>query len=263
MAITPSSAEELIRARQNSRWSALKESLDWTRYHLQVALVAKGDDRSLIAAGLFERLARFHSCAGALPVEATAIDGIVSGLPVDIVEHLDLARYWTTRQVDALDTNHLHFYDVVACIDAEARESLIAGLPRDSGGVLPAHVVDLGDFGAYLENRRVESPIKAWVPDWREELDPDYDDRQAVAEAPRDDALAVWYSMPEDLARLVQPRYTKVSTTLSAADMCGSDGSYGGDDDAAVLSFHLAGLVRFLMDSYPLDLQGGPGYIPM
>jgi len=151
---------------------------------------------------------------------------------------------------------------VIACLDGEARAALEAKTRAADSGELPAHVVDLGDFGAYLELRRTESPIKAWVPDWREKVDPDYDRRQEAAQAPRDDALAVWYSMPEDLARLVQPRYAKVAGTWAADEWRSGGAPCGGDDDAATLAFHVSGLVRFLMDSYPLDLHGGPGYIP-
>lgn len=95
-------------------------------------------------------------------------------------------------------------------------------------------------------------------------MDPDYDERQSKAEAPLDDALAVWNNVPEDLAQLIQPRYSSVASALATSDDTrGKRGAYGGDDDAAYLGFHMAGLVRFLMDSYPLDLEGGPGYIPM
>mmetsp|Transcript_147376 Transcript_147376/g.471190 ORF Transcript_147376/g.471190 Transcript_147376/m.471190 type:complete len:356 (-) Transcript_147376:20-1087(-) len=261
----PGSVAELIVARRESRWAALRDALDWTRYHLQVAILEHGTSgRSRVAAGLFERIANFHSCAGALPMEAATTGGSVDPLPDNVAERLRLAGHWCEREVAEVDVGSLHFYDVVVCVDGSASSVLAAKL-RAVGKELPPHVVELGDFGAYLELRRPESPIKAWVPDWRAEVDPGYDQRQAEAQAPRDDALAVWHTVPEDLAQLIQPRYALVAQPLADIDAAASGGDgdcVGGDEDAAMLSFHLAGLVRFLMDSYPLDLQGGPGYIP-
>ncbi|OLP94850.1 hypothetical protein AK812_SmicGene23075 [Symbiodinium microadriaticum] len=101
--------------------------------------------------------------------------------------------------------------------------------------------------------------MKAWVPDWRQVIDPQYDERQEAAAAPKDDALGVWLTVPEDLARLVQPRYERVRQSLSADEAKLANGLFGGDDDAAVLTYHVAGLVRFLMDSYPLV---GSGDVP-
>lgn len=261
--MVPRSAQELLKVRREGRWAELRAALDWTRYHLQVAMVEGGGaGRSRVAAGLFERIAQFHSCAGAMPVEALSTSSVPAPLDRAVAERLHLAEHWTGREVAEADAACLHWYDVVVCIDAQAAETLSAKVAAAGLIALPSHVVQLGDFGAYLELRRSESPIKAWVPDWRAKLDPDYDQRQEEAEAPQDDALAVWHSMPDDLARLVQPRYIRVAGSLTADEACGVGAAYGGDEDAAVLAFHIGGLVRFLMDSYPLDLHGGPGYIP-
>lgn len=260
----PRTVGELVLARRQGRWAGLREALDWTRYHLQVAVLESGSTgRSRVAAGLFERLAQFHSCAGALPMEAFSMSASAQPLSSDVMQHLRLAGHWADRDVSELDVGSLYLYDVVVCLDAAAREALAVQARAIDRDVLPPHVVDLYDFGSYLELRRPESPIKAWVPDWRAKVDPEYDQRQAEAKAPLDDALAVWHSVPGDLASLIQPRYASVAAALD----CGGAGRDGGsyrrdDDDSALLSFHLAGLVRFLMDSYPLDLHGGPGYIP-
>lgn len=268
---TPNTLGELLAAKRSGAWSALTDSLDWTRYHLQVAVVEHGGSgRSRVAAGLFERIARYHSCAGALPAEALTTGGVVLPVPPSVSDKLNLNSHWIEREVYPMEASYLGHYDVVACVDARAKCEIAAMLRaqgRAGSQPLPPHVVELGDFGAYLEMRRVESPMKAWVPDWRAQIDPDYDRRQAEAQAPRDDALGVWHSMPEDLACLVQPRYARVAASLTADDAARATNSpgyceYGGDDDAAVLAFHVAGLVRFLMDSYPLDLHGGPGYVP-
>lgn len=252
----PETPQQLLEARYQQRWASLKEDLDWTRYHLQVVfLEGDGSGRSRVAAGLFERIAQEHSCAGALPVEAATTGGSAGYVSDTAAEKLKLAPRWTSRDVEEiLKTSDLSFYDVVVCVDAEALQQL------RGFGELPASVVELGDFGPYLDERRPESPMKAWVPDWRQVIDPQYDERQEAAAAPKDDALGVWLTVPEDLARLVQPRYERVRQSLSADEAKLANGLFGGDDDAAVLTYHVAGLVRFLMDSYPLDLQGGPGY---
>lgn len=262
----PRTPAELAEERRQGRWAELRDELDWTRYHLQVLVVERGGSgRARIAAGLFERVAQFHSCAGALPVEAaTAGGGPCLALPGDLAEELNVAGHWVQRDVDDVSADTLNWYDVVVCVDGGARGALGAMLQGvGGGGALPPHVVDLGDFGPYLELRKAESPMKAWVPDWREEFDPGYEVRVAAAPAPRDDALAVWRSLPEDLAQRIHPKYAEVARTVTASDMSGEDGTFGGDDDVATLAFHAAGLVRFLMDSYPLDLHGGPGYVPL
>lgn len=259
----PTSAQDLLLLRRNGRWADLRSVLDWTRYHLQIAIVEHtGGVRSRIAAGMFERIASFHGCAGALPVEAATAQGRAVKVPHRIAKQLRLASYWIDREVDELDAASLGLYDVVVCIDMESRRALEVQFQGDEAG-LPLHVVDAGDFGPYLELRKSESPIKAWVPDWREKLDPGYDERQAASSPPQDDALAIWHSMPTDLAQLVHPHYSAVSNTITASDFRAVSSKFGGDKDAASLAFHTAGLVRFLMDSYPLELQGGPGYIPI
>eukprot|EP00403_Amphidinium_massartii_P011108 CAMPEP_0178420778 /NCGR_PEP_ID=MMETSP0689_2-20121128/26306_1 /TAXON_ID=160604 /ORGANISM="Amphidinium massartii, Strain CS-259" /LENGTH=364 /DNA_ID=CAMNT_0020042267 /DNA_START=56 /DNA_END=1150 /DNA_ORIENTATION=- len=261
----PDTPAALLETRRKRRWDKLKESLDWTRYHLNIAVVeAAGEADVRISAGLFERIARFNACAGALPVNVTTTcaDGdAVKELRPDILEQLSLGGQWEDCEVEVFDETSLNLYDVLVCLDAGAAEHVEAVLEEAKITPRPPHIVDLSDYGAYLQFRRPESPMKAWVPDYRAVLDPTYDERQAAAEPPCDDALAVWHCMPEDLARLVQPRYEALAAGLSrpneGVELC--DGHID-DDSIAYLAFHLSGLVRFLMDSYPLDLKGGPGY---
>lgn len=257
----PASPAQLVAKRRSARWQALHKSLDWTRYHLQIALVEGGTaGHSRVAAGLFERIARFHGCAGALPVEAATVGLSAAPLDLEVAEALDLAAHWLDRDVERADASSLRFYDVVVCLDAAAAQALSGMLEASNEDPLPPNLVELHDFGAYLELRKPESPMKAWVPDWRQVVDPDFEERQAAASAPRDDALAVWRSLPEDLARRVQPHY-EVVTSVLGSPMSANPEMMGNDDSIhAFLAFHVGGLVRFLMDTYPLDLQGGPGY---
>jgi len=253
----PDTPHALLETRRETRWRNLKDSLDWTRYHLNVVVVSADNAPDVrLAAGIFERVARFNGCAGALPVfVTTCLDGTaVPELGLRTVEQLCLGRQWSDCDVEVFDETSRNYYDVLVCLDSGAAERVEQIL--EASGIMPKppHIIDLSDYGAYLQLRRPESPMYAWVPDYRAKFDPTFDERQAAARPPCDDALAIWHCMPEDLARIVQPRFEDLSRGLGCLDEA------NGDDALAHLAFHMSGLVRFLMDSYPLDLQGGPGY---
>lgn len=255
----PASPSQLLAERRARRWDLFRDSLDWTRYHLDVVFVEHGGTGgSRRAAGLFERVARFHGCAGALPAVIGTTGCPSPELDPEEARRLEIGPQWLDADAEPYDAPSLRHYDAVVCVDAGAAEFFRAALGELGEDAYPANVVELSDFGAYLELRRPESPMKAWVPDYRAVLDPGYDDRQAGAVAPMDDALAVWKELPEDLAQMIQPHYEGITSYTSLGGGEG-DASRAGYDDA-LLAFHVGGLVRFLMDTYPLDLRGGPGY---
>jgi len=258
----PDTPHALLETRRKRRWEKFKDSLDWTRYHLDVVVVsADGHPDVRLAAGLFERVARFNGCAGALPVNvSTCLDcGSVEELGLRTVEQLRLGGQWSSCDVEVFDETSRNYYDVLVCLDSGASEEVDKILDAARIAPRPPHIIDLSDYGAYLPLRRPESPMKAWVPDYRAILDPTYDERQAAASPPCDDALSIWHCMPEDLARIVQPRYESLASGLGYSDQDEPYDGRGNDATLAHLAFHMSGLVRFLMDSYPLDLRGGPG----
>ncbi|CAK0879410.1 unnamed protein product [Prorocentrum cordatum] len=72
------------------------------------------------------------------------------------------------RGAQVYGARDLRHYDVAVCVDGGAAESLRGELARAGEDPYPPSIVELADFGAYLEMRRPESPMKAWVPDLEE-----------------------------------------------------------------------------------------------
>ncbi|KAK9817141.1 hypothetical protein WJX72_010178 [[Myrmecia] bisecta] len=210
-------------------------AVDWTRYHLQLLFVDRTDTvRARIAVGLFDKLAEWNGYGRALyatpcgvdPSSSSGSDGISTTVALmRRAETLGLSPKLFAKAKDSFVREDLDRFDLLIAVDTSVRDDILAsaGPAAEDCAYYAPRVALLTDFAAYCGDDILRTGGTAV-------LDPDFGGMTPL--------LA-------DAARQVRDIH---SPLLSEGDK-----EWAPMINTMVVS--CAGLVQYLIDAYPPDLQ--------